>query len=267
MSGEKFGKVNENAAEEAGGSDFEYAKDGMDRTVDFEKLEREGGDLGELGRGDAQEVGEKILVALNADMGTEEATKAEDLTRETLEDTEVEDLKLDDSESEEGAKAEGEKKISALEQRLNDAAFENVDLLEVNQVTREYLEKIEKEDLKELRRELAEDLKVGVEKVEDYFAEKLELRYRPEIEWSTEMHEQTLGDCRIRGRDKSDLIRLNANFYEPGKANVDQLLETLAHENWHSWQHQEIFLAKYEMDEFEYVQSREPCIYIIITII
>jgi len=124
--------------------------------------------------------------------------------------------------------------------RLNEAVFEKVDIAGVVERTVRMAEKIDWNKLVELRGELRDNPEIGVIYAEDYFAEVLDLSLKPRLETDEKLAERTLGDCRNGGKN-ADRIRVDVGQHH---GDMDGVLVTLAHENWHSYQHDIIRRAK-----------------------
>lgn len=117
--------------------------------------------------------------------------------------------------------------------RLDELVFENVDFTGVVERTFRVAEEIDIKDLSAVRSELQEDLETGLAKAETYLSNVLKLSLEPYLDTSRKLGEGVLGSCR-NGGDYADRISVDLEQHD---GNVDSILETLGHENWHSFQH------------------------------
>lgn len=117
--------------------------------------------------------------------------------------------------------------------QLNEAVFEKVDIAAVLERTTKFAEKIDINRLSELRDELQENPEIGLTYAEGYFAEVLNLSLTPSLRTDVDLDEGTLGGC-INGGEYNDRIRIDLAQHG---GDMDSALVTLAHENWHSYQH------------------------------
>lgn len=122
------------------------------------------------------------------------------------------------------------------ESLLARGAFGNVDKASARELVRGYAERVDLQRLKELRLELNKDIQDGVEMVGKYFTELLGLGKEPEIRLG-KLSEDLSGGCRMRGMDEADVVEVDI---EKSKGSADEILLTLAHEFWHSHQHEMI---------------------------
>lgn len=136
--------------------------------------------------------------------------------------------------------AEGENETPERLRRLNEAAFEKVDIIAVIERTMKVGERIDLGKLAELRDELSENPEVGMMDAESYFAEILDLSVRPYLDIDRQLDRGTLGSC-VNGREYPDHVSVDMVQHH---GDMDSALETLGHENWHSYQHDVIRRVK-----------------------
>ncbi len=136
--------------------------------------------------------------------------------------------------------AEKKDEISEQLRQLNEAVFEKVDMVAVIERTVKVARKIDLGKLAELRDELRENPEIGLVKAENYFAEILDLSLVPYLDTDKKLEKRTLGEC-VNGGRHPDRISVDI---EQHQGDMDSVLKTLGHENWHSYQHDVIRRVK-----------------------
>lgn len=122
-------------------------------------------------------------------------------------------------------------------EELNKLVFDDIDVKTVVGLIKSKIEKIDSDKLLELHQSLENDLSHGGEMTEEYFSELLQLDKTPKLNFS-ELPKGIAGNCSpesLNPYGEPDIITI-----DPAKCNYDpnKLLGAIAHENWHSWQHQ-----------------------------
>lgn len=152
-------------------------------------------------------------------------------------------LRLPDEVASEDVPAEGDELERA--RRLNDAVFEKVDILAVIERTLKAAERIDLDKLVELREGLRENPEIGAMQAENYFAEVLNLSVKPWLKTDQALDKGTLGSC---SSDGLGVDRISVDLAQH-KGDMDSVLETLAHENWHSYQYDAVRRVKHGGDD------------------
>lgn len=123
--------------------------------------------------------------------------------------------------------------MSERSRQLDEAVFESIDVLAVIERTMKAAERIDLKELSDVRNEMRSGSRFGLLKAEEYFTKILDLSLRPHIlDVSEELGKTTLGNCSGDGINP-DQISVNLALH---KGDMDSVLETMAHENWHSYQ-------------------------------
>lgn len=121
-------------------------------------------------------------------------------------------------------------------EQLRQATFEDVNMDEVEELTRSYADKVEPQRMAEIFAAMRRNYETLSGQMVSYMTEILGLTDEPEIIYSPKEQMSSLnalGEC--TKRRGGDLIRINgerANQY-----NIGRQIETIAHECWHSYQH------------------------------
>lgn len=160
------------------------------------------------------------------------ASQAHDESQELKDDTEaviaVED-ETDEAEENELERAE-------IEKRFRREAFTDVSSKQIERTIEKFVDSIDGDKLLDLQQAVAEDLQ-GVEAAEEYFTELLGLKMKPALK-EKKLPGSTLAICSADlNHDVPDVIFCDRDKLQ---GDTEQFVLTLAHENWHSFQNQEI---------------------------
>jgi len=118
--------------------------------------------------------------------------------------------------------------------RLKSEVFDKVDNEAVNELVHQYVEKIDRSVLLKIREVMREDKKTAAVLMAGYMTEILGLKYMPEIFYVDNLGNTTRGVC-IELPQGGDLIGINDRLVN--QYNVNEFIGTMAHECWHSYQH------------------------------
>lgn len=160
------------------------------------------------------------------------ASQAPDENQELKDDTET----AISTESETKKVGGDELEWVEIEKMFRREAFTNVSSKEIERTIGKFVDSIDGDKLLELQQAIAEDLK-GVEVAEEYFTKLLGLKMKPVLR-EEKLPDSTLAVCSADfDPDVSDVISYDRDKLQD---NIEQFVLTLAHENWHSFQNQEI---------------------------